>query len=663
MGYEKKTIRKMMEDIESSKVYLPALQRKFVWGKHQIQMLFDSLMRNYPIGTFLFWKLPSQKANSYVFYEFLREYDSRSPYNQRFPGNFLQQEITGVLDGQQRLSSMYIGLQGTHTEKAPYKKSFNDKAYQKTRLYLNLLSLPYKLDGNSILINEEKDYEFRFLTDAESINYNSRKVRFTNEEDQEVEAEEKMFWFKVGDILKWGEDPEIDIVIDELIEKCFKDDITLQIKTQRRFIRKGLEILYNRIAKDDLINYFEVSKDDLEDILKIFIRVNSGGTQLSKTDLLFSTIVATWDDGREEIEALLKRINAKGEGFNFSNEYLMRCCLVLTDSSVLFKVNSFKSENVQKIKDEWVRISVAIAKTVDLLVEFGFNGSLLASQNATIMIAYYIMKGGAINSDTKKEIRKYLIHALLNGIYGNSQDQLIIVLRNALRLEQRPENGKPFYELKMKVFSFEELLKVSLPSRKSLYVTEIEIDKFLTYKKSASSFFVLSLLYPNLRYKEVQFHQDHIHPASHFSSSIFDQLALSKEEREEWLILRDTIPNLQLMEGRQNESKNASTFKDWMNQKEESERGIFCVSNYISKDVAFEFAAFKSFYEMRKEKLKNELKRVLAVTSVAVPPIAGEEIIEDLDDDQNSSFEEEEQITEETVIIIEEMPLVDNQLN
>ena len=183
-----------------------------------------------------------------------------------------------------------------------------------------------------------------------------------------------------------------------------------KILLQRRLVRRGLSTLYERIRKEQLINYFEVAKDDLEDILKIFVRMNSGATILSKTDLLFSTIVATWNDGREQIENLLKEINGKGDGFSFGNEYLMRCCLVLSDGPVVFKVNSFKSENVQKIRDEWPLIAEAVKKTVDLLVEFGFSGSVLTSEISTIIIAYYIHQGGELNKESKKGIQKYLTH-------------------------------------------------------------------------------------------------------------------------------------------------------------------------------------------------------------------------------------------------------------
>ncbi len=627
MAYKSKSILQIVKDIEGSKVFLPALQRKFVWGKPQIELLFDSMMRNFPIGTFLFWNLNREVANNYVFYEFLKEYDQRHPYNKRKDGSFLNPEIIGVLDGQQRLSSMYIGLQGTHTEKAPYMRWADDNAYRKSKLYLNLLSLPYRITEENIIETiEEHNFEFRFLTEKESENWIFRKSKHIDENGNEKTNEENMFWFKVGEVLSWSADPEFDIIIDGFIEKCKNERQKTNLQEKRRLIKKSLETLFKRISSDQLINYFEIDKQDLEDILKIFIRVNSGGTQLNKTDLLFSTIVATWDNGREEIEGLLQKINKKGDGFGFSNEFLMRSCLVLTDAPVLYKVNSFKSENVQKIKDEWTNIAKAIELTVDLLVEFGFSQSLLTSQNATIIIAYYLYKNGVINDTTKLEIKKYLIHALLNGVYGSSQDQLIAFLRNHFRQSIKEENGKITFKLKNNNFSFEQLLKLELPSRKSLYVTEVELDNFMSYRKGASSFFVLSLLYPNLKYKEVQFHQDHIHPASKFNPSVLSSFGLTQEEQDEWIKLRDMVPNLQLLEGRQNESKNATEFNIWLSKKDILAQNHFKISNYIPDDLSVDFKDFLTFFERRKIRLKEELKKVLAINNDA--QITNEEFLQ-----------------------------------
>lgn len=57
MAYEKKSIRTIIDDVNSRRIYLPAIQRKYVWGDSQITRLMDSIMLGYPIGTFLFGKL------------------------------------------------------------------------------------------------------------------------------------------------------------------------------------------------------------------------------------------------------------------------------------------------------------------------------------------------------------------------------------------------------------------------------------------------------------------------------------------------------------------------------------------------------------------------------------------------------------------------------
>ncbi len=612
MSYKKTTVKNIIKDIDQNKIYLPALQRKFVWDKQRIQLLFDSMMRNYPFGTFLFWNLHRQKAENYVFYEFLTEYDERSPYNRRKTGAFLHEEIVGILDGQQRLSSMYIGLMGTHTEKAPYKRLSNPNAFEKMSLYLNLLSLPYFIDAeDKITTLEEQNFEFRFLTEEKALSSVTRKIELENGSSKT----EPMFWMKVGQVLSWEEDPEFDQIIDALLKQCKAEVQKSAVSRQRRLIKRGLDTLHRRIHRDELINYFEVAKDDLEDILKIFVRVNSGGAPLSKPDLLFSTIVATWDDGREQIEDLLKKINAKGDGFNFSNEYLMRCCLVLCDGPSVYKVNSFKSEYVEKIRTEWAQIAEAVDKTVELLVDFGFSGSVLTSQNATIPIAYYFYKGGDKSEKSKNDIRKYLIHALLNGIFGSAQDQLLATLRNALREEEYTETGSIIYKGRYKNFSFEEILKISLPQQKSLNVTAEDIERFLQYKKGATSFLVLSLLYPQLRYNEVVFHQDHIHPASGFTEEKFHAMGLSNDDWQAWKDCCDCVPNLQLLEGRRNESKNATAFKVWFEQMDKAKRDAFARQNYLPEDVSLEFENFMLFFKQRKENLRNELGKVLALSN------------------------------------------------
>ena len=62
MAYETPlTIENVIEDISRNRYILPSIQREYVWDTTQIETLFDSLMRGYPIGAFLFWEISKEK--------------------------------------------------------------------------------------------------------------------------------------------------------------------------------------------------------------------------------------------------------------------------------------------------------------------------------------------------------------------------------------------------------------------------------------------------------------------------------------------------------------------------------------------------------------------------------------------------------------------------
>ena len=143
----KKSIKAIIDDINSRKILLPAIQRKFIWDDYQITRLFDSIMLEYPIGTFLFWKVKKSTVNTkgYSMYEFIKDYHERDKYkNDDAPQPFSKDQddetICAVLDGQQRLTSLYIALQGSMSRKLPNKRWNNDDAFIKKELYFNLLS-------------------------------------------------------------------------------------------------------------------------------------------------------------------------------------------------------------------------------------------------------------------------------------------------------------------------------------------------------------------------------------------------------------------------------------------------------------------------------------------------------------------------------------------
>ena len=571
MAYEKKNIRAVIEEINSRKIYLPAIQRKYVWDDDQITRLMDSIMLGYPIGTFLFWKVRKSIINKkeYSMYEFIKDFHERDVYKnpsapQPFPIGSDEETIWAVLDGQQRLTSLYIALQGSMSRKLPNKRWKNDDAFPKKELYLDLHS--QRTD------EEDISYEFKFLT----------------QEEAKKQKDDKL-WYLVKDILKYSQD---ELVKDLIIPNGWASD---------KVAMKNISLLHTRLVGDEIINYFEVQTDSIDSVLDIFVRVNSGGTVLSKSDLLFSTIVSHWDKARDEIDKLLAEINKIGEGYKFSNDFIMRTCLYVLDMSVTLKVETFKKESVLKIKNNWENIRKTIKDTVDLLNEFGFNSENIISYVAVSPMVYYRFKGGNFDAESKSELRKYIVISQVRQVFGAATNSALTSIREALKAA--PTDS----------FKMGNLLKVRFTGERTLRYTSEEIDAmFDTYEIGAYTFMLLSLLYPNLKYSQKGFHQDHMHPYAGFEESKIANLKLpdgsiiDDVRKDEWRRRRNTLANLQLLEGRENERKNATPLVDWNEVTANSEN-----AKYMPSDSSFELSHFEDFMDKRQKLMSDALKAIL----------------------------------------------------
>lgn len=571
MAYEKKSIRAILDDVNCRRVYLPAIQRKYVWGDNQITKLMDSIMLGYPIGTFLFWKVKKDVVNKkeYSMYEFIKDYHERDLYKnpaapQPFPVGSGEDTLWAVLDGQQRLTSLYIALQGSMSRKLPNKRWKNDDAFPKKEMYFDLHSQNTEDDDIS--------YEFKFLTAVEAAK---------NKDDH--------LWYLVKDILKYSQD---ELVTELIIPNGWATD---------KIAMKNISLLHTRLVGDQIINFFEVEADSIDSVLDIFVRVNSGGTVLSKSDLLFSTIVSHWDKARDEIDKLLSDINKTGEGYKFSNDFIMRTCLYVLEMSVTLKVETFKKDSVLKIKENWESISGAIKSTVNLLNDFGFNSENIISYVAISPIVYYIYHGGKLDAESRAELRKYIVIAQVKQIFGTASNSALTNIREALKVAPKDS------------FSMDNLKNVRFTGERSLRYTAEEIDAmFDTYEIGAYTFMILSLLYPNLKYSQKGFHQDHMHPHTSFEEEKIKDLSLASgdkiddETREDWRRRRNTLANLQLLEGRENEKKNATPLIEWLKKPENMDN-----AKYLPDGISYELSNFEQFMEERQKLMSDALKAIL----------------------------------------------------
>lgn len=572
------TINEVISDIHSKKYLLPSIQREFVWTQEQVKMLFDSLMRDYPINAFLFWRVPKEKVSEFKFYEFLREYHQKDNRHNPKANVSGSDDVMAVLDGQQRLTSLYIALKGTYASKLSYKRWDNAQAYPKKKLYLNLLAKPE---------DETLEYDFEFLTDAEA------KVN-----------DEEHHWFPVGKILDLK---ELHNVMAYMIEAGLSSNPD---KEKALFANRALSKLHSVIHVNGLISYYLEQSTELDKVLNIFIRVNSGGTTLSYSDLLLSFATAQWEqrDAREEINEFVDEINEIGRGFNINKDIVLKAALVLCDmQDISFKVDNFSRTNMLKIEEEWENITQAIRDALRLISSLGFSRENITSNNLIIPIAYYLKTIGLPNNfeisttraDDRRKIKMWFVSSILKRVFSFMPDGVLKPIRDIIAKQH--SNG----------FPLENIVSHFKGTTRSLQFTNDDINNLLYSKYShGDTLIILSILYPWADLRN-HFHVDHIFPKSAFTAKRLRDKGVPENKINDFMANHNYIGNLQLLEDIPNIEKNAMDFDKWLKEKiPASEQANYRAKHYIP-DVDLSMANFDVFLEEREKLLLEKLKKEL----------------------------------------------------
>ncbi len=223
------------EDADGGGLWLPNIQRLFVWDEDQIERLFDSIMRQYPLPSMMLWKTKAELRNR----NFIREYYENTDLKPLYRGiNKKTKKL--VLDGQQRLQSFYLGLKGS---------------YKGGVLHINVLS-------GAPRAPEDVRYRFSFI--------DPQKAKWPEVPVGEIVYSKKL----AGQIAS-----QIISDADQEISEADAETASRVIERVKREIEVTEALLYQEIDGTDEDNPFA-----FEDIVEIFIRANSGGTQLSKSD-------------------------------------------------------------------------------------------------------------------------------------------------------------------------------------------------------------------------------------------------------------------------------------------------------------------------------------------------------------------------------------------
>lgn len=573
------TVQGVLEGIYRKDYLLPAIQREFVWNADQIRRLVDSLMRGYPIGSFLFWGVDAQNAGSYAFYDFLTHYHERdSPYAAKtsVPHG---QGVTAILDGQQRLTALNIAIYGTHAEKKKYAWWTSPDAFPPKRLYLNLAADP---DPEELGLR----YDVRFLTEAEA-----RPI------DGAARA-----WYRVGDVLTLANTGPA------MMAELQRRGIDLnQTGCYERF-----HALYEAFRVHQPINYYLETSQDADKVLDIFVRVNSGGTTLSYSDLLLSMATNQWEtlDAREEVRKLLQELNAGGtREFSFSKDVVLKTALMIAGLDLRFRVTNFTSENMLKVEQEWESTRSALVRAATLLKSFGFSSRTLTADSAIVPVAYYLARRGlgdaymtsSADARDRLALQRWVTRSLVKrGIWGSGLDSLLGRIRQAIDAHGAEAFPVGAIEREMAVLG------------KSLTFESTEIDELLELKYSGQrTFAVLAMVYPGIDLSK-DLHEDHIFPRSKFTPKRLAEAGVPPDRIVAYREQVDLVPNLQLLAGTPNIEKQAKLPREWLEGAfpTEEKRRTYETDNDLD-GLPLDLGSFIEFFDERRERIRRRLEDAL----------------------------------------------------
>jgi hypothetical protein len=374
-------------------------------------------------------------------------------------------------------------------------------------------------------------------------------------------------------------------------------------------IRRNLQQLIDIVHNEKLINFFELREDDPAQILDIFVRANSGGKTLSRIDLMFSTIVSFWGEGRSEIDGFLKTLNETGgvkDNYRFRRDFIIRCCLYMIDAPTRLRLDSFDEDDVITIRDNWEKMKTAIQDAVNLLYESGFSGESIMYTNAILPIIYFrYKKNRPFSIDDRGQLIQFFIRSQINEIYGTGPNTRLEEIRKVLSVNVGTKE-MPVYQLRDNHFSLEQFKDVWF-GNSNLEFSDDDIERLFDLDKGSKTLFVLALLYDERKLYAVKFDQDHMHPYALFREDLLLARGIAQETIDRWLLERNRLANLQLLIGHENKKKNKIPLKEWvMSPEGEWDR-------FVPENTSLEIEDFDTFIKARKEIMTKELKRKLKI--------------------------------------------------
>ncbi len=471
MSYKPDSLFSLLEQINVS-LFLPHIQRPFVWDEDQMRRLFDSLMRNYPIQTFLFWRTKDEiKARRFMD---IIDWDvDLSDFYDAVKSQQDQEKVL-VLDGQQRIQSL----------RAIFRGGIRDVETQHVReAYVDL---------TSGVRDTGDDLRYPVTFASESLEVPHYRIADLLSRDAQKNAEE------IADRVNDALDPRLSEQPDER-------------KARQKQIRRNVGQLVSLLRED---KYFWIQQLDgvaseyvYKTILDIFVRVNSGGTKLEASDLMFAAMKEGWGDIEEAIEDAVELLN--GTNLQFDKTFALKCLLITEGQGAEASPEKFTGPGgpplLASIERNWERSELAFRELRDFMMQDlkVFADKVLRSYNSFIPLFDFLFHNPKPDERSKALMRAYHYKAQLFGWFSQSTDTLVNSLHTVV--------GKPCTA----GFPLEEIKDYMRSSRGQ--AVELQVYHL---RENRLRFILLNLIYVDkigttpfdVKYKGNEPHVDHIYP-------------------------------------------------------------------------------------------------------------------------------------------------------
>ena len=286
------TLKKIADWLNpNSVIQLPALQRGLVWKRNQIELLWDSILREFPIGTFMLAEgEKKENVQTYFLMDGQQRYNAISlGYNKskiEHPDMVLWLDIDPV-DKPSNSTRTYWIKSTTITHPWGYR---NDDECSTLNADDRRNALKkYGMTGKNIY-NEEIDLRstWPYYAQLPIPLFFFLEARLEDEKTFVEDVKTKIEQYKTGENeFKYFSSSSFDSTgIDEKIGKFF--DVFQKLA--------GYQVLVNVLPKDIIDKETEESQNEGTALEMLFTRLNTGGTRISQEDLFYSAIKAYWPE-------------------------------------------------------------------------------------------------------------------------------------------------------------------------------------------------------------------------------------------------------------------------------------------------------------------------------------------------------------------------------